>query len=107
MVRKAEAHYAGRRDNKTALGMEGVMSISSFYRPPPPARIPRRRFACDSSRREKERLDEYRQFIGAYKLAYAQFRSASLRGFGFHVEWPRGSFPPSCDQVVMALDGAA
>jgi REP element-mobilizing transposase RayT len=107
MVRKAEKFRAAQRGNRPALGMDRVLRMSSQHRPKAPPRLPHRRFACDSKQREHERLEEYRQFIAAYKNTYAQFRSASLRGFVFRGQWPRGSFPPSCDAVVVALDWAA
>lgn len=100
MVRKAERHYSDRRDRKPALGMKRVMEVSTLHKPQSLARAPKRRFACDSRQQEKERLEEYRAFIDAYKKTYAGFISASLKGFRFHGEWPQGSIPPSAKQPV-------
>ncbi len=101
MVAQAEAHYVARRENKPALGMKKVLTISPLHRPEALSRSPRRRFACDNRQREWERLEEYRQFIGEYKRVFSGFRSASMRGLSFHGEWPTASFPPSCHTPIV------
>lgn len=100
MVHTAEIRYASRRDRRPTLGMSRVMKISSLYKPKEPASPVPRRFACDTKEREKERVEQYRGFIAAYKETYEGFRSASLLGRRFYGEWPRGSLPPSCARSV-------
>jgi len=101
MVKHAEVHYLSRRDAKPILGMAKVLSFKPTHRPGQLVRRPRKRFACDTLRRERELIEAYKGFIGEYKRTFSGFRRASLQGYVFHGEWPVGSFPPACHSPVI------
>ncbi|MCP4676488.1 MAG: hypothetical protein GY854_13435, partial [Deltaproteobacteria bacterium] len=78
-----------------------VLSFKPTHRPKQLKRRPRRRFACDTPEREKERKEAYKVFIAEYKRTFSGFRRTSLHGYSFHGEWPEGSFPPACHSPVI------
>ncbi|MCP4601105.1 MAG: hypothetical protein GY847_11375 [Proteobacteria bacterium] len=101
MVKHAEVHYLSRRNAKPVLGMAKVLSFKPTHRPNLLERRPHGRFACDTVQREKELIEAYKSFIDEYKRTFSGFRRASLHGYPFHGEWPRGSFPPACHSPVI------
>jgi REP element-mobilizing transposase RayT len=94
LLRKQEAIWKEQREGKPPLGIDAVLNQHPTDRPRNPARSPKKRFACKDERRLKERLAEYRAFIGAYREIYEQFKIAAKKRKRFHCEWPIGSYPP-------------
>lgn len=102
VLASAERHYRGRWKSHRPLGMQAVMEQRWSTRAAEPEPRPRRRFACDDPARERELLETYRRFIGAYKEVFSGFRRSARLRRAFHGEWPAGSYPPGCWQPVQA-----
>jgi len=100
---QAETHYRARWESKQPVGMKAVMAQRWTGRPPKPEQRPKRRFACDDPARERELLEIFKRFIGAYKAAFAAFRRSSVCRRPFHGEWPYAGYPPACCNPVFEL----
>ncbi len=82
------------RGEKLPLGIEFIRTQNPTDRPRNPSRSPKKRFACKDKARLKERLAEYRDFIGSFRAAFDQMQKATRERKRFHSEWPVGSYPP-------------
>jgi len=95
-VESAEQAYRARRENKRPLGVRGVFRQSPFDRPENPSFRPRIKVLSFDKQRRKELLEGYRQFNGLYREIIGGFYIAAMKGRRPAVEWPEGSYPPSC-----------
>jgi hypothetical protein len=95
-VALAEKFFREQRENRPCLGMDLVLAQSFTDRPSEPSRRPRIKvFSLDKAKTD-ELLDSYRRHAGGYREVYYGFVNAAQAGKRPTVEWPRGSYPPSC-----------
>ena len=96
LLRAAEADYRAKRENKPALGVHNIMKQSPLGRPTNPSFNPRIKVFCLDRDERKAWLNGYRTFVGGYRETFDGFRKASSLKRRPAVEWPEGSYPPSC-----------
>lgn len=65
-------------------------------RPLYPSFRPRIKVFCFDNQARKEWLGSYRTFVGGYRETFDGFRKAAALKRRPTVEWPEGSYPPSC-----------
>jgi len=95
-VALAEKYFREQRENRPCLGMDLVLAQSFTDRPSEPSRRPRIKvFSLDKAKAD-EMLDCYKRHVGGYREVYCGFVNAAQAGKRPTVEWPRGSYPPSC-----------
>lgn len=96
LLESAEAEYRALRSNKQPLGVKNVLRQRPTERPMNPSFRPRIKvFSLDPDRRE-ELLESYRTFVGIYREIFDGYRNAAAEGCRPTVDWPPGSYPPSC-----------
>jgi len=96
LLESAETDYRALRGNKPPLGVKNVLRQRPTDRPRTPSFRPRIKvFSLDRAQRE-ELLDRYRTFVGDYRKIFDDYRKAAARKSRPTVEWPPGSYPPSC-----------
>lgn len=96
LITNAEVAYRGLRSNKPPLGVANIRRQRPTDRPLNPSFRPRIKVFCFDGVRRKELLDGYRTFVGVYREIIDVFRKAASEGGRPTVEWPEGSYPPSC-----------
>jgi len=96
LVKGAEAEYRSKRGNKPPLGVENILKQRPTDRPRNPSFSPRIKVFCFDRERRHEWLNGYRNFVGGYREIFDGFRKASSKRRRPTVEWPPGSYPPSC-----------
>ena len=94
------------RGGKPALGLEQIQQQQPTDRPQEPKFSPRFKFLCFDEERLEELLDGYRQFNGGYKEIFDAYRTAARKGRRKTVEWPYGSYPPSCHRPMTQRQAA-
>ena len=96
LLKSAEAEYRALRGNKPPLGVKNVLRQRPTDRPRNPSFRPRIKvFSLDRERR-KELLKTYRTFVSIYREILDGYRKAAAERRRPTVEWPPGSYPPSC-----------
>jgi len=96
LMKAAEAHYRALRGNKPPLGVKNIFRQQPFDRPLNPSFRPRIKVYCFDEERQNEWLDGYRNFVGGYRGIFDVYRKAASKRRRPTVEWPVGSYPPSC-----------
>ena len=96
VVRNADAKFRKDRGNKPALGVKKIMMQRPLSRPKNPSFSPRTKFFTSDKAREEELKEGYHQFASGYRGVFHSYRTASARQRRPVVEWPEGSYPPSC-----------
>ena len=91
-----EARYRADRGNRPALGVAKIRAQSPFDRPKASSFRPRIKFFTFCKERRSELLGAYRRFVGTYRETWDSFNKAAHLGRRPAVEWPNGSYPPSC-----------
>lgn len=100
LVGAAQRQYAIERQGKPVLGIKGIKRQKPTDRPKSPARKPRIKFMCFDKAELGELLDGYRQFVGGYREIMGAFHKAAQDRRRPPVEWPVGSYPPSCIRPI-------
>jgi hypothetical protein len=96
LMKGAEARYRAQRENKPPLGAARILKQRPTDRPRASSFRPRIKVFCLNRERRRELLKDYRNFIGIYKQTFDDFRKAATQKRRPTVEWPEGSYPPSC-----------
>ena len=96
LMKAAETHYRSLRGNKPSLGVKNIFKQQPTDRPLNPSFRPRIKVYCFDKERRSHWLDGYRNFVGGYREIYDGFRKAAFKRRRPTVEWPQGSYPPSC-----------
>jgi len=96
LLNGAEKEFRAARDNKPPLGVPNIMNQNPLDRPKNSAFRPRIKVYCIDRERRLEWLSSYQTFIAGYREVFDSFRKASAEGRRPVVEWPMGSYPPSC-----------
>jgi REP element-mobilizing transposase RayT len=106
LLQSAKVQYKNDRENKSALGMNKILSIKHLDRPENPKKSPRFKFFSNNKERLKELKENYYEFIGYYKecvaLYYNQINSKS--NIITKIWWPQGCYPPTCNIPKMAAN---
>lgn len=100
LVRAGERQYEVERQGKPVLGLKGIQRQKPTDRPKSPSRKPRIRFMCFDNVALAELFEGYRQFAGGYRETLSAFRKAAQSRKRQLVEWPVGSYPPSCIRPI-------
>jgi hypothetical protein len=100
LVRAAERQYEVERQGKPVLGVKGIKKQKPTDRPKSPSRKPRIKFMCFDKAALDELLEGYRQFAGGYREIMGVFYKAARNRRKPLVQWPPGSYPPSCIRPV-------
>ena len=82
--------------HKPALGLDGILNQSPLDRPLNPSFRPRIKVYCLDKVERDAWLDGYSMFVGSYREVFDGFRKAAAKRKRPTVEWPEGSYPPSC-----------
>ena len=106
LMKAAETHYRSLRENKPPLGVKNIFKQHPTDRPLNPSFRPRIKVYCFDKERRSEWLDGYRNFVGGYREIFDVFRNAAYERARPTVEWPVGSYPPSCLHPVGYEDAA-
>ena len=96
LVKSAERKHRVDRENKPALGLDGILYQSPLDRPLNPTFRPRIKVYCFDRVERDAWLDGYSVFVGSYREVFDGFRKAAAHRKRPTVEWPEGSYPPSC-----------
>lgn len=96
LMKAAEKHYRSLRGNRPALGVENIFKQQPTDRPLHPSFRPRIKVYSFDQERRSEWLGGYRDFVGGYREIFDGFRKAAAKRGRPTVEWPVGSYPPSC-----------
>ena len=96
LMKAAETEYRAKRGNKPPLGVKNILNQNPTDRPRNSSSRPRIKVFCFDRERRHEWLDGYRNFVGGYREIFDGFRKASSKRRRPTVEWPAGSYPPSC-----------
>jgi REP element-mobilizing transposase RayT len=96
LVESAEKKYQKDRGYNPALGIDRILGQRPLDRPLEPACRPRIRVFCLDETEENTWLEGFRNFVGGYRDTFDVFRKAATKGKRPAVEWPKGSFAPSC-----------
>ena len=102
LMKSAEAEYHSRRENKPPLGVQKILQQSPMDRPKDSEFRPRIKVYCLDAKKRDEWMDGYRNFVGAYRATFDSYRKASSKGRRPLIEWPEGSYPPSCRYSIGA-----
>jgi hypothetical protein len=100
LIKAAEAHYRSFRENKPPLSVKNIFKQQPSGRPRNPSFSPRIKVYCFDQERRNEWLDGYRNFVGGYREIFDGFRKVASKRRSPTVEWPVGSYPPSCRYQV-------
>jgi putative transposase len=100
LVTEAEQDYKAKREGKPVLGLAQLKHQLPTDRPRNPEFKPRIKFISFDKEKRKELLDGYRLFNGGYKETFGGFLNAARKGRRPTVEWPHGSYPPSCHRPM-------
>jgi putative transposase len=103
LVTGTENMFHEQRNNKPPLGVENILRQRPTDRPKTVSFRPRIKFFCLDAEHRHALIDAYRTFVGAYKGTLHVFRNAAYNGRRPVVEWPEGSYPPSCFYPVGSL----
>jgi putative transposase len=96
LIRSAEREYRAARGNLPSLGIKKILKQRPTDRPRDPAFRPRIKVYCHDRVERGEWLNGYRCFVGGYKEVFDGYRKAAKKRRRPTVEWPEGSYPPSC-----------
>jgi REP element-mobilizing transposase RayT len=93
----AEAEYRSLRGDKPPLGVTNILAQQPFDRPLNPSFRTSIQILCTDKTQKEEWKEAYRTFVGGYRTVYEGYKNASLnRRKKASVEWPEGSYAPSC-----------
>jgi hypothetical protein len=96
LMESAETEYRSKRDNKPPLGAKNILMQRPTDRPKNPAFRPRIKVFCLDPEQRDEWLEGYRNFVGGYREIFDNYRNAAFKRSSPTVEWPQGSYAPSC-----------
>ena len=96
LMQSAEAEYRAKRENKPALGAARILKQRPTDRPKASSFRTRIKVFCLNRERRRALLNSYRKFVGTYRETFDAFRDAASKRRRPAVEWPDGSYPPSC-----------
>ena len=96
LMKSAETEYRKLRGNRRPLGIAMILKQRPTDRPRVSSFRPRIKVFCLDRERRHEWLDGYRNFVGIYRDVFDGFRKAAYKKSRPTVEWPEGSYPPSC-----------
>ena len=96
LMKSAEVEYRNLRGNRRPLGIAMILKQRPTDRPQASSFRPRIKVFCLDRERRHEWLDGYRNFVGRYREIFDGFRKAAAKKRRPTVEWPEGSYPPSC-----------
>ena len=106
LVGAAERQYKVERQGKPVLGVKAIKRQSPTDRPKSPARKPRIKFMCYDKAELGELIEGYRQFVGGYREVMGAFHKAAQNRTRSLLEWPMGSYPPSCIRPIGYAEAA-
>jgi hypothetical protein len=78
------------------LGVKNIFKQQPTDRPLNPSFRPRIKVCCFDKEKQSEWLGGYRNFVEGYREVFEGFRKAASKRRRPTVEWPVGSYPPSC-----------
>jgi len=96
LMRSAETEYRAKRENKPPLGAAQILKQRPTDRPKASSFRPRIKVFCLNRERRHELLNGYRNFVGIYRETFDVYRKAASKRSRPTMEWPEGSYPPSC-----------
>jgi hypothetical protein len=96
LMEVAEAKYRTARENKPPLGADNILNQRPTDRPRNPSFRPRIKVFCFDKKERFDWLEGYRNFVGGYREIFDGFRKSAAKSSRPTVEWPEGSYPPSC-----------
>lgn len=100
LITAADQEFRDKLENRAAIGMAIVLGYHYTDRPQNPARRPRRLVFSKNREQELRMLEAVHAHNNGYRETYAEFVKAAQTGKRSTVEWPVGSYPPSCAQAV-------
>jgi REP element-mobilizing transposase RayT len=102
LVTEADQRFRALLDHRPVVGMAMVLACHYTDRPENPSRTPRRlAFSLD---RETEKIlrNKIVDHTNEYRSAYGVYATWAIAGRRPIVEWPVGSYPPSCHEPRQA-----
>ena len=96
LLESAETEYRALRGNKPPLGVKNVLRQRTTERPRDPSFRQRIKVFCLDRARREQLLACYRSFVGGYREIFDVYSKAAAMKSRPIVEWPHGSYPPSC-----------
>ena len=96
LIEGAERKYRANRGDKPALGAKKILEQKPLDRALNPSYRPRIMVYCLVKAKRDAWLEGYRSFVGCYREVFDGYRKAAYKGRRPKVEWPEGSYPPSC-----------
>jgi hypothetical protein len=98
LVTETDQRFRALLDHRAVVGMAMVLACHFTDRPQNPSRTPRRLAFSLDRETEKALRQRIKDHNSQYREAYGVYATWSGAGGRPIVEWPLGSYPPSCHE---------